>query len=238
MQFFTAPQRFFSPPRPSEIWNSVVVPYGIFDPEVDQVDPRSQIESLYHRIPQLRERRFLLFLGRIHEKKGCDLLLKAFAKLAASAPDVDLVMAGPDQMGMQAELVSLAGQLGIGARVHWPGMIGGEIKWGALRACDALVLPSHQENFGISVVEALAVGRPVLISNQVNIWRQIEEYGVGLVEDDTLKGTENLLQRWFKLAQADRDAIARRARPCFLERFNMNSAAQAINELFAPSHAN
>ena len=53
-------------------------------------------------------------------------------------------------------------------------MIGGDLKWGALRACDAFVLPSHQENFGISVVEALAVGRPVLISNQVNIWPEIE----------------------------------------------------------------
>jgi glycosyltransferase involved in cell wall biosynthesis len=180
----------------------------------------------------------LLFLGRIHEKKGCDLLLKAFAKLAGEVPEVDLVMAGPDQMGMQARLASMVGQLGAGARVHWAGMIGGEFKWGALRSCDALVLPSHQENFGISVVEALSVGRPVLISNQVNIWRQIEQDEVGLVEDDTLLGTENLLRRWFKLAPADRDAMAMRARPCFLNWFNMNRAAKAINELFAPDSTN
>jgi glycosyltransferase involved in cell wall biosynthesis len=217
-----------------------VVPYGIFDPEMDGGDSKSQIDAFYHRIPQLRGRRFLLFLGRIHEKKGCDLLLKAFAKLAAEAPEVDLVMAGPDQRGMQARLASMVKQLGAGTRVHWAGMIGGEFKWGALRSCDALVLPSHQENFGISVVEALSVGRPVLISNQVNIWRQIEQDQVGLVEDDTLQGTENLLRRWFKLPPADRDAMARRARPCFLERFNMNRAAETINDLFAHelSHKN
>jgi hypothetical protein len=63
---------------------------------------------------------------------------------------------------------------------------------------------------------------------------------VGLVEDDTLQGTENLLRRWFKLPPADRDAMARRARPCFLERFNMNRAAETINDLFAHelSHKN
>ena len=113
------------------------------------------------------------------------------------------------------------------------GMISGEVKWGALRSCDALVLPSHQENFGISVVEALSVGRPVLISNQINIWQQIEEDKVGLVEDDTLLGTERLLQRWFNLEPAERDAMARQARPCFLGRFNMNRAAEAINAIFA-----
>jgi glycosyltransferase involved in cell wall biosynthesis len=214
-------------------WNSVVVPYGIFDPELDGGNPQSQIDAFYRRIPELRGRRFLLFLGRIHEKKGCDLLLKAFAKLVGDAPEVDLVMAGPDQMGMQAKLASLAGRLGAGARVHWAGMISGEVKWGALRSCDALVLPSHQENFGICVVEALSVGRPVLISNQVNIWHQIEEDKVGLVEDDTLSGTEKLLQRWFNLAPAERDAMARQARPCFLGRFNMSKAAEAINAIFA-----
>ena len=85
-------------------------------------------------------------------------------------------MAGPDQEGMEASLKSLAERLGIPNRVHWPGLVGGKVKWGALLACDAFVLPSHQENFGISVVEALSVGRPVLVSNQVNIWPEIEAH--------------------------------------------------------------
>lgn len=139
-------------------WNAVVIPFGIYDPD-EGVDAGMQIETFYSRLPQLRHRRYLLFLGRMHEKKGCDLLVDAFAKAAAAAPDVDLVMAGPDQMGMQTALAGRAAQLGIADRVHWTGMIGGDLKWGALRGCDAFVLPSHQENFGISVVEALAVGR-------------------------------------------------------------------------------
>jgi glycosyltransferase involved in cell wall biosynthesis len=116
--------------------------------------------------------------------------------------------------------------------VHWPGLIGGDLKWGAIRACDAFVLPSHQENFGIAVVESLAVGRPVLISNQVNIWAAIESDGVGLVDDDTLEGTERLLSRWFELPAAERDVMAARARASFIARFAMNRAAVAINNVF------
>ena len=141
-------------------------------------------------------------------------------------------MAGPDQVGMQAKLKSRAEQLGIAARVHWPGMIGGEVKWGALRTCEALVLPSHQENFGVSVVEALLAGRPVLLSFPVNIWPEIENDGVGLADDDTLEGTVRLLQRWFSLPAAEQAAMAARAQPCFAARFSLERTAATINEVF------
>jgi glycosyltransferase involved in cell wall biosynthesis len=218
--------------RPNQ-WNSVVVPYGINDPNRSGNDPAQQMEAFYRRLPALRGHRFLLFLARIHEKKGCDLLLKAFAEIGSSIPDVDLVIAGADQMGMQAKLQRRAKELGIGDRVHWPGPIGGDLKWGALRACDAFVLPSHQENFGIAVVEALAVGRPVLISNQVNIWREIEGDNVGLVDDDTLEGAERLLRRWFSLPLAERQVMAGGARSTFVARYAMNRTAVAINRLFS-----
>jgi len=213
-------------------WQSVVVAYGIHDPERRNEDPAEQIEAFHRKLPQLRGRRYLLFLARIHEKKGCDLLLAAFAKVAASIPETDLVIAGPDQEGMQGKLQRLTVKLGITSRVHWPGLISGDIKWGALRACDAFVLPSHQENFGIAVVESLAVGRPVLISNQVNIWPDIEADGVGLVDDDTLDGTERLLRRWFDLSQAEQDAMTPRARTSFLARYAMKQTAVGINRVF------
>lgn len=219
--------------RPSN-WKSVVIPYGItdFGESADKI--AAQIEQFYSRMPALRSRRYLLFLARIHEKKGCDLLLDAYGRVASIYPDVDLVIAGPDQSGLQPKLQAQAERLGIAGRVHWPGMLRGDVKWGALRACDAFVLPSHQENFGISVVEALAAGRPVLISNQVNIWPEIEADGAGLVEDDSLAGTERLLRRWLELAAAERAAMAGRTRSSFLARYTMNRAASVINELFAP----
>ena len=143
------------------------------------------------------------------------------------------MIAGPDQGGLQAKLQRQAEQAGIAGRIQWPGMIDGDLKWGALRACDALVLPSHSENFGIAVVESLAVSRPVLISNQVNIWRKIECDGAGFVEDDTQDGTERLLRRWFTLLPAERDAMAARTRACFEQHFTMKRTAVAIGQLFS-----
>lgn len=103
-------------------WNSVVVPYGIRDPETEARDAAREVEVFHSRFPEIRGRRFLLFLGRIHEKKGCDLMLEVFAASAGNVPDVDLVMAGPDQSGMQAALESRASQLGVASRIHWTGM--------------------------------------------------------------------------------------------------------------------
>ena len=213
-------------------WNSLVVPIGINDPEERGEDATGQIEAFYGRLPELRGRRYLLFLGRIHGKKGCDLLIEAFARIADSVPEMALVIAGPDQEGMQSKLQRLAEKLGIGGRVLWPGLIGGDIKWGALRAADALVLPSHQENFGVAVVESLAVGRPVLTSNQVNIWPEIAGDGAGLVEEDTLDGTGRLLRRWYDLSAAERNAMALRARACFLARYALKRATANINAIF------
>ncbi|MDR3792600.1 MAG: glycosyltransferase [Terracidiphilus sp.] len=219
--------------QPSQ-WNSVVVPYGITDPKVDVEAAKRQVEEFYEKIPQLRGRHYLLFMGRIHEKKGCDLLIEAFASQAARAPDLDLVIAGPDQTGKQKKLQHRAEQLGIGSRVHWPGMISGDMKWGALRGSDAFILPSHQENFGIVVVESLAMGRPVLISNQVNIWPDIEADGVGLVDDDTQEGTERMLSRWISLDESVRAEMRDASRQAFIRRYAMSRTARVINRLFEP----
>jgi glycosyltransferase involved in cell wall biosynthesis len=215
-------------------WNSLPVPYGIGEP---QGDPAAQVELFYRQIPSLRSRRFLLFMSRLHAKKGCDLLIEAFARVAAEHPDLDLVVAGPDRDGSQASLRRICAEKGIAARVFWPGMIRGDLKWGALRAADAFILPSHQENFGIAVVESLAAGRPVLTTNKVNIWREIQQDGAALIEDDTLEGTERLLRRWLQLPPAEREAMAARARPCFTARYSMKETAIVIRDLFArPNH--
>ena len=219
-----APQSFW-PNR----WNAVVTPYGTSEPPGNLQDQRAAWDA---KVPELRGRRFLLFLSRIHEKKGCDLLVEAFARLAPLHPDVDLVIAGPDQQALQSKLQEQAKALGIGNRIHWPGMLTGDLKWGAMRACEAFVLPSHQENFGIVVAEALACARPVLISNQVNIWQEIEKDRVGFVAPDTLEGTEELLRQWLSLDEPGRAEISSRTHATFVNRFSMSSAARLLVSLF------
>src|SRR5207253_535027 len=103
-------------------------------------------------------------------------------------------------------------------------MLTGNLKWGALSAADAFVLPSHQENFGIAVVEALACATPVLISNKVNIWREIVNDGSGFADEDDLAGTTRLIERWIRALPEVRDAMRGNARQCFARRFEINRA--------------
>ncbi len=149
----------------------VVTGYGIAAPAGDLARQRS---LFLERHPELAGRRMILFLGRIHVKKGCDLLLRAWKEVSRDQADAWLVMAGPSDHAYGAEMKDLARSLGL-EKVTWTGMITGDLKWGSLGAADAFILPSHQENFGISVVEALACGVPALISDKVNIWREIAE---------------------------------------------------------------
>ncbi len=139
-------------------------------------------------------------------------------------------MAGPDAQGWQERLEQAAQAAGVAEQVHWPGMLRGDAKWGAFRAAEAFVLPSHQENFGIAVAEALACGRPVLLSDKVNIAAEIVADGAGLIEPDTLEGTVRLLERWIALPAAEREAMAARALACFQTRYDMRAGAKAIVE--------
>ena len=184
------------------------------------------------KCPGLNNEPYLLFIGRIHEKKGVDALIKAYALVADSAagkPLPKLVIAGPGlQHDYGKKIYQLADETCPKGSVLWPGMLTGDAKWGALYNCEASILPSHQENFGISVVETLACGRPVLISNQVNIWREIKEAGAAFVQPDTTAGTMELLREWTGLTPEARSRMAAQARPCFQDSFSIEHAIKKL----------
>jgi glycosyltransferase involved in cell wall biosynthesis len=113
-------------------------------------------------------------------------------------------------------------------------MLAGDAKWSAIQAAEVFVLPSHQENFGIAVVEALALGVPVLISEKVNIWREIEADGAGLVEPDTPDGTAKLLRRWLAIDDAHRAGMKPKATACYQAHFHMATAAQRLLDVVTP----
>ena len=234
--FFTAEEERLQARRSFWLYrcNEVVINYGTAGPVGD---PAAQRALFLAQFPALRDRRILLFLGRIHEKKGCDTLIEAFAQVLARAPaatgDFHLVMAGPGGSAFAQRIEARAAQLGIASRVSWPGMLTGDLKWGAFHAAEVFVLPSHQENFGISVAEALACGKPVLISNRINIWREIAEDQAGLVGDDDLAATVALLERWMAIDEPRRLAMSDNARGCFAQRFEIARAAQSLEKTLA-----
>ncbi|MEX0323071.1 MAG: glycosyltransferase [Puniceicoccaceae bacterium] len=237
----------FRPYKPKSVHN---VGYGIPEPP-DNGD--RQIAAFHSVLPHLKDKPFLLFLSRIHPKKGVELLLKAYADLKSQGiQDLPyLVIAGPcANESHWNELQSLAVSLNLQqakvpyncsqfiqitttppSDVFWTGMLSGDLKWGALRAADAFILPSHQENFGIAVVEALACGTPVLISNKVNIWREIKAANAGLVSEDTESGTQELISNWLELSPLQKNEIISSTIKCFTNDFGVDNAANRLTKL-------
>ena len=209
-----------------------VVGFGTVEPPAETEQQHIAFRAM---VPKLRERPFLLFLSRIHEKKGCDLLVDAFARHAAAVPELDLVIAGPDHAGLKEKLQQRAENQNIGDRIHWPGMLQGDAKWGAFRGAEAFILPSHQENFGIVVAEAMACGTPVLTTNKVNIWREIEASGGGLIETDTPNGIGQLLHRWLAQNEQVRIEMRKNARLGFEAHFKMERATMNVLSLLNQS---
>lgn len=203
-------------------YRETVVSYGAAEPP--PAGP-SDAQLLAGALPMLNGAPYLLFLSRIHEKKGCDLLIEAFARAVPPTSPLRLVIAGPDATGLRPGLERLAQMRGVLDRVIFPGPLYGDAKWAALRGADAFVLPSHQENFGIAVAEALGCGTPVLISDQVNIWHEVVQGGGGLAAPDTIDGATNLLQHWLALDEQSRAVMRTAARRTFDASFNIRNTA-------------
>lgn len=217
-------RRSFAPYRANE----VIMALGIQRPPTDVDVQRAEFLA---RFPGLAGKRLLLFLGRIHPKKGCDLLIEAFARTATKDENVHLVVAGPDQTGWGDKLRQEAERAGIGHRVTWTGMLTGNLKWGAYRSAEAFILPSHHENFGIVVAESLACGLPVLITDKVQIWREIADDDAGLVEADDVAGTVRLIEHWLATPADEWKNMRRRALECFENRFENSQYARRFMEV-------
>ena len=217
--------------RPYEV-NPSVVGYGV---TLSDTARRVSAEAFLQAWPAAQGQRIVLFLGRLHPKKGADLLIEALPAALKREPRLHLVMAGPDDdSGTRAALEAQTARLGVTDRVTFTGMQTGELKWSALKAAEVFALPSHQENFGIAVVEALAMGVPVLISDKVNIWREIVQDDAGLAEPDTSKGASMLLQRWLALDAQSREQMKLQAEGCYQRHFHMSAAAQKLIDTITP----
>ena len=209
-------------------WDGHIVSLGASIPDGDDEDRR---RAFLTRFPRLAGRRYLLFLGRFDRKKGCDLLIDAFVKAATLDPTLDLVMAGPDNKNWRAQLELPLASAGLSSRVQWTGMLNGAEKWGAFLCSEAFILPSHQENFGIAVTEAMACSKPVLLSDKVNIAPEIVAAGAGLMADDTADGTFRLISSWLAMSPQARQAMGFEAHRLFETKYDMRIHGRDIGLL-------
>jgi glycosyltransferase involved in cell wall biosynthesis len=212
----------------------VNVGYGIQEPPQKN---KIELEAFYNKFDINTSIPYFLFLSRIDFKKGVDLLLKAYNTILQESVDPNvipnLVIAGSgfeSEYGKgllkYIEIYPLLKQ-----KLCLTGLLNAEMKWAAIYGCEAFVLPSHQENFGIAVAEALACEKPVLITNKINIYREIEKGGGGIINEDTLTGTINNLKQWIALDAESKILMGKNAKKIYENNFKNEFAAQKLFDI-------
>lgn len=206
----------------------IVVPHGLDTDEYDDLPPRGRFRA---RHPGIGERPIVLFFGRLNFKKGLDILTRAFADVVREVPDAHLVVAGPDR-GMLEKTQAWVEGFGLGRHTTFTGMVTGDDKLALLADSDLFVLPSYSENFGIAVVEAMACGLPVAISDKVNLWHEVANAGAGWVTPaDAGAFADAMIEALHDLDGAR--ARGARGRALVGERFQWPQIGHALEEAYA-----
>jgi glycosyltransferase involved in cell wall biosynthesis len=206
-----------------------VVPLGADEPP--PVTHEVLAERFLEKYPELRGRSLVTFLGRLHSKKGLDLLVPAFAAVARSEPNTRLVLVGPGDENYARSLRARTVESGLQDKVTFTGPLADEEKWRALAASTVFVLPSYQENFALTVVEAMRCGVPVVLSRRVNIWEDVVRAGAGLACDLSVADVAGAILRYLK-EPALRDAAARGGQALIAERYNWDRSALALESVY------
>ena len=188
--------------------------------EFRELPPRGSFRAKW---PQLGDKPFVLFLGRIDYKKGLDILIPAFA--AANLGGTLLVIAGPDRDGYESTVRAMVARHSLQDRVLFTGMLHGGDRLAAYVDATLFALTSHQENFGITVIEAMACGCPVLISDQVNIHGEVTKSGGGEVIPVDVTATSRGLEKWMR-DEAMRRAAGEKGRGFVMARYGWEMNAR------------
>jgi glycosyltransferase involved in cell wall biosynthesis len=181
--------------------------------------------------PELRGKRLILFLSRLHSKKGADLILRAWSTIAGSFPDSHLVLAGPDSEGTKAKLQLFVQSFGLGHSVSFPGMLSGPAKWGAFAAATAFVLPSQSEGMPVSALEAMAMGVPVIVTKACNL-PTVSQYKAGWEVEVNVSSLQTALLECLQNTPETNQLIGRRGKQLTTERYSWPVILQQFHELY------
>lgn len=155
-----------------------VVPLATDDPP--QIERARLAARFLQEYPHLSDNQLVVFLSRLHEKKGLDLLIPAFATVVRNNPKAHLLLVGHGEASYTQQLRDRVGQYQLESQVTFTGPRTGDAKWSVLAAGTVFVLPSYQENFAIAVAEAMTMGLPIVLSGRVNICGDVVAAGAGI----------------------------------------------------------
>jgi glycosyltransferase involved in cell wall biosynthesis len=204
------------------------IPLGVKFPSVSD---RINRTVLIERFPQLHNKKWLLFLSRIHPKKGLEILIKVWADLINIFPDWHLIIAGSDSIGYQVKIVKLVESLGINKYVTFTGMLVDIYREAALANADLFVLPTYSENFGIVVAESLARGVPVITTKEAP-WQDLQTYRCGWWIDCTSQALTEALIAGINMSSEERQNMGKRGEQLVVNRYSWNAVAEKMEHVY------
>lgn len=202
-----------------------VIPNGVTIPE------RTGPELFLAQHPDLRGKRIVLFLGRIHFKKGLDLLVEAWSRVAPAHGEARLVLAGPDFEGTRGRVERLIAERGVESSVCFTGMLRGAEKWSALAAAEAFVLPSYSEGLSVSALEAMGMGLPVVLTTHCHL-PEAARAGAGWEIPSDVHALTSVLKQLLQNRVAENRAMGANGQRLVRERFTWNVVGAAMRELY------
>ena len=196
-----------------------IIKYGIYKKKLNY----KKITSIFSKkYPFLKMKNFYLYIGRYHEKKGCDIIIKSIKKLKKKFKTPILFVGPSDNNKYEIYLKKLVSDYKLNKIIFFSDALFGDLKWGAISNCKAMLLASHGENFGISVVESLSAGRPVLITNKVNIYRDILISQSGLISNNTIDSFSKKLLKFENLNKSEITKMSKNSIKCFNKNFELS----------------
>ncbi|BAZ01869.1 putative glycosyltransferase [Tolypothrix tenuis PCC 7101] len=205
-----------------------LIPNGINIPSLEEEFSRQILIDIF---PKLADKKWLLFLSRVHPKKGLNHLIDVWQSLVNQFPDWHLIIAGPDLIGYQEKLELQVEQLNLKKKVTFTGMLSGQHKFSALSNADVFVLPTHSENFGIAVAESLAYGVPVITTKGAP-WEDLQHYGCGWWIEDNQQALKVALVDAMQMSERQRQVMGLKGRDLVQAKYSWNSIAQEMANVY------
>ena len=180
--------------------------------------------------PELRGKRIVLFMSRLHEKKGLSHLIDAWQPVSRDHRDWHLVLAGPDD-GFEQDARQRVGDLGLSKSITFTGALQGARKLQAFAAAEAFALPSFSEGFSMAILEAMAASLPVLLTPGCN-FEEVSKCGAGIEVDPNAKDTERGLRNLIEMSNAQREDMGRRGRNLIEQSYSWDAIARQFLSLY------
>ena len=205
-----------------------IVRFGITKPKFNK---KIALKKFYNKLPLLKKKKFLLFLGRFHKKKGCEIIIESVKKLGKNFNWIVLFVGPIKSSDYGNRLKKLVKYYKLNKNIIFSNALYGNLKWGAIQASEGLVLASHGENFGISLVESMSIGKPVITTFKVNISSEILKYKAGLISSDNSYSFTKNMRRFLNFNKNQLKKLSSNSQKCFDENFNLLSKKNSLSEL-------